>query len=147
MDTPNTKKDKPATLIDLHAKLDSDLKIDPSNLMEESASNLNKHAWYFGQLQVQKAMYAQQKRELAVLEKDRYNYYAGAAVHVHEYNLNHTGIKYNLEGDHMICDKRKGMEMIELKIEFFLKACDLMKDRSFAIRNQIELLKFQNGMG
>ena len=146
MDTPNTKSSKSMTLTELHAKLDGDLKLDPSNLMEEASSNLNKHAWYFGQLQMHKAHLMQQRREYEVLQKDRYNYYAGVGPNVYEYNLSATGIKYNLEGDHMLADKRKGMEMIELKMEFFIKACDLFKDRGYSIRNQIELLKFQNGM-
>lgn len=147
MDTPNIKNNKPKTLTELHAKLDADLKLDPSNLMEESASNLNKHAWYFSQLQAQKGLLMQQRREFDILQKDRYNFYAGIGPDVYEYNLSATAIKHNLDGDHMLADKRKGMEMLELKMEFFIKACDMFKDRGYAIRNQIELLKFQNGMG
>ncbi len=145
MDTPSTKNNKPTTLSDLQAKLDAELRIDPSNLMEETSSNLNKHAWWFGQLLAFRGLYKRSQSELKVLERDRYNYYAGIGKDVFEYNLDRTAIKYNLEGDSQ-CIAQKELSMIELKIEFFIKACDLMKDRGFAIRNQIELLKFQNGM-
>lgn len=134
------------TLQELQEKLNSDLKIDPSNLMEETASNLNKHAWYFHQLTVHRAKFKAASLEFKVLERDRYNYYAGIGKEVFDYNLDSKAIKYNLEGDEKIINKQKEMMMIELKIEFFLKACDLLKDRGFAIRNQIELLKFQNGV-
>lgn len=133
-------------LNELQAKLDEDLRIDPSNLMEETSTNLKKHAWYFGQLQKCKAMRMREVGEFKELEKDRYNYYAGIGKDIFEYNLDRTAIKYNLEGDSQCLNKQKSINMIDLKIEFFLKACDLMKDRGFAIRNQIDLLKFQNGM-
>jgi hypothetical protein len=146
MDTPSTKNNKPTTLSDLQAKLDAELRIDPSNLLEETSSNLNKHAWWFSQLLGCRAVYKRAQSELKVLERDRYNYYAGIGKDVFEYNLDRTAIKFNLEGDSQCIAKQKELSMIELKIEFFIKACDLMKDRGFAIRNQIELLKFQNGM-
>ncbi|MND31788.1 Recombination, repair and ssDNA binding protein UvsY [compost metagenome] len=133
-------------LIELQAKLDADLKIDPSNLMEETSSNLNKHAWYFGQLQKCRGLRMRELGEFKELEKNRYNYYAGIGKEVFDYNLDRTAIKYNLEGDSECLAKQKAISMIDLKIEFFLKACDLMKDRGFAIKNQIDLLKFQNGM-
>lgn len=133
-------------LIEMQDKLDADLKIDPSNLMQETATNLNKHAWYFGQLQKCKAMRMRQVSEFKELEKNRYNYYAGIGRDVYEYNLDRTAIKYNLEGDSECLMKQKAISMIDLKIEFYLKACDLLKDRGFAIRNQIDLLKFQNGV-
>jgi hypothetical protein len=134
------------TLTELQQKLVEDLRIDPSNLMEETASNLHKHAWYFNQLTACRAKYKALSIELKAIEKDRYNYYAGIGKEVFEYNLDSRAIKYNLEGDGVILSKQKELMMVELKIEFFLKACDLFKDRGFSIRNQIELLKFQNGV-
>ena len=133
-------------LNEMQAKLDADLKIDPTNLLEETASNLNKHAWYFGQLQKCRAMRVRELGELKELEKNRYNYYAGYGKEVYEYNLDSRAIKYNLEGDSELLAKQRALSMIDLKIEFYLKACDLFKDRGFAIRNQIDLLKFQNGV-
>lgn len=133
-------------LNELQDKLDADLKIDPSNLMEETSSNLNKHAWYFGQLQKCRGLRMRAVNEFKEIEKARYNYYAGIGKDIFEYNLDRTAIKYNLEGDIEVLNKQKAISMLDLKIEFFLKACDLMKDRGFAIRNQIDLLKFQNGM-
>lgn len=137
---------KGLTLSELQAKLANDLRIDPSNLLEETAQNLNLHAWYFSQLLTCRALYKKANIEFKELEKDRYNYYAGYSKDVYEYNLDSRAIKYNLEGDTLILDKQKGMMMIELKIEFFLKACDLLKDRGFAIKNQIDIMKFQSGV-
>lgn len=141
-----TTEKKSLSLPELQAKLDHDLKIDPSKLMEETAQNLNLHAWYFHQLLTCRALLKKANIDYKALEKERYNYYAGFSVDVYEYNLDARAIKYNLEGDSLLLDKQKGMMMLELKIEFFLKACDLLKDRGFAIKNQIDLLKFQNGV-
>lgn len=141
-----TTEKKTLTLTELQAKLDSDLKIDPSNLMEQTASNLNLHAWYFAQYLLVKAMFKKEQLSLRALEKEKYNYYAGMAKEVYEYNLDNRAIKFNLDGDSHILEKQKGIMVLELKIEFFLKACDLLKDRGFAIKNQIDLLKFQNGV-
>lgn len=141
-----TEKKVPTTILELQAKLDQDLKIDPSNLMEETARNLNLHAWYFHQLLHMRTRLKKEQLEYKALEKDRYNYYAGLAKDVYEYNLDARAIKFNLEGDSQLLAKQGGMMVTELKIEFFLKACDLLKDRGFAIKNQIDLLKFQNGV-
>lgn len=141
-----TTEKKSLSLSELQAKLEQDLKIDPSKLMEETANNLNLHAWYFHQMLSCKALLKRANLEFKDLERVKYNYYANKADHVYIYNLDNRGIKYNLEGDRDILEKQKGMMMLELKIEFFLKACDLLKDRGYAIKNQIDLLKFQNGV-
>lgn len=133
------------TLIELQAKLEADLKIDPSKLLDETSSNLNLHAQYFSNLLRARIELKRQQIAMRELEKDRYNYYAGFAPDVYEYNLDARAIKFNLEGDKEILNMQKTITMLEIKLEFFAKACDLFKDRGFAIKNQIDLLKFQSG--
>ncbi|UOL48790.1 recombination repair and ssDNA binding protein [Pseudomonas phage Astolliot] len=133
------------TLIELQAKLEADLKIDPSKLLDETSSNLNLHAQYFSNLLRARIELKRQQIAMRELEKNRYNYYAGFAPDVYEYNLDARAIKFNLEGDKEILDMQKTITMLEIKLEFFAKACDLFKDRGFAIKNQIDLLKFQSG--
>lgn len=133
------------TLIELQAKLEADLKIDPSKLLDETSSNLNLHAQYFSNLLRARIELKRQQIAMRELEKDRYNYYAGLAPVVYEYNLDARAIKFNLEGDKEILNMQKTITMLEIKLEFFAKACDLFKDRGFAIKNQIDLLKFQSG--
>lgn len=134
------------TLQELQAQLDSDLKIDPSNLMQEAAENILKHAKYFHNLTNHKAKLKMLNLELLALMKQKYNYYAGYGVDIYEYNLgSSSAIKYNLEGDSDVIEKQKGIAMVQLKIDFFEKGCDLLVSRGFAIKNMIDLLKFQNG--
>lgn len=134
------------TLQELQAQLDADLKIDPSNLMQEAAENLLKHAKYFHNLTNHKAKLKMLNLELLALLKQKYNYYAGYGEDICNYNLT-TGsaVKYNLEGDIDVIEKQKGIAMVQLKVEFFEKGCDMMVSRGFAIKNMIDLLKFQHG--
>lgn len=132
-------------LIELQNKLDEDLKIDPAKLMEEVANNLSKHSWWIRHLTVERAKFKGANSELLALLKDRYNYYAGYSDTPYDYNLDSRAIKYNLEGDSLVLEKQKQISMIQVRMEFIEKACDLMVSRSFALKHQIELLKFYNG--
>lgn len=134
-----------STIQELQNQLDVDLKIDPSHLMSESAGNILKHSKYFHELLNHRARLKAANLNTLVLAKDRYNYYAGIGTDIYEYNLDRTAVKYNLEGDHKMIDSQKSIMMLQLKVEFFEKACDLMVSRGYAIKNMIEMLKFQNG--
>lgn len=132
-------------ITDLQKQLDVDLAIDPSNLMGEAADNLLKHGKYFHQLIAHRAKLKMMNLELDELTKTRYNYYAGIGTDICEYNMDRTAVKYNLEGDKEIIKKQQAIIMIQLKVEFFEKACEMMVSRGFAIRNMIEVMKFQHG--
>jgi hypothetical protein len=133
-------------LNELQDKLDEDLKIDPSKLIEETANNLGKHAWWLRQFTAERAKLKQANSEMLALLKDRYNFYSGYSDTPYDYNLDSKAVKYNLEGDSKVLEKQKQLNMIQVRMEFIEKACDLMVSRGFAIKNQIELLKFNNGI-
>lgn len=135
-----------STLQELQKQLDADLKIDPSHLMSESAGNILKHSKYFHELTNHRARLKAANLELLTLMKDRYNYYAGIGTDVYMYNLDRTAVKYNLEGDKEVLTQQKANLMLQLKVEFFEKACELMVSRGFAIKNMIEIMKFENGV-
>ena len=130
---------------ELQDKLDEDVKIDPSKLIEETAENLRKHAWWIRRLSEERAKYRHANSEMLAVMKDRYNYYAGYSNTPYDYNLDARAIKYNLEGDDVVLAKQKEINMIQLRLELIEKACDLMVSRGFAIKNQIELTKLYHG--
>lgn len=133
-------------LIELQAQLDRDLVIDPSDLLQETARNITKHSTYYHRLTRWKAKAKMADLELTALVRDRYNFYAGSHDgDVYSYNLSAGGITKNVEGDKEVIQKQMGNMMIQLKVEFYTKACDLFKDRGFAIKNMIDIMKFQNG--
>lgn len=142
----SNEQQQPEKLTDLQAQLDKDLIIDPSHLMSEAASNITKHATYYHKLAGWRAKSKMADLELLALVKERYNHYAGSHDGpVYSYNLSAGGITKNVEGDKQVIEKQMGNMMIQLKVEFYTKACDLFKDRGFAIKNMIDIMKFQNG--
>lgn len=134
-------------MAELQAKLDKDLVIDPSHLMSEAAGNITKHAGYYHKLTGWKAKLKMAELELLALVRNRYNFYAGKHDDtIYSYNLAAAGITKNVEGDSQVIDKSKANAMIQIKVDFYTKACELFKDRGFAIKNMIEIMKFENGV-
>lgn len=137
-------KDK---LQDMQAKLDADLVIDPSHLMSEVAGNITKHASYYHKLTAWKAKLKMAELDLLALVRNRYNFYAGKHDDpIYSYNLAAAGITKNVEGDSQVLDKMKANAMIQIKVDFYEKACKLFSDRGFAIQNMIAIVKFENGV-
>lgn len=140
----NEQTDK---MSELQAQLDKDLIIDPSHLMSEAATNITKHATYYHRLTAWKAKAKMAELELLAIVRNRYNYYAGSQDgDIYSYNMSAGGVTKNVEGDSKVIDKQKANAMIQIKVDFYEKACKLFGDRGFAIQNMIAMLKFENGV-
>lgn len=130
----------------LQEELKNDLVIDPTRLEYESANNpvlygkwLNKYS------SIKKEMLALENQKKKSL-KDRLDYYTGRGDDVCMDSYERSELKTVLSADQDVLRADTKLQYYGILLDFCSNSMDVIKSRGFAIKNSIEMRKFEAGV-
>lgn len=133
-------------LEDLQEELKADLPIDSTKLEHESASNPILYGKWLNK-------YSTIKKEILSLEntkkkslKERLDYYTGRGEDVCMDVYEKSEMKTVLSADQNILRADTKLQYYGILLDYCSNAMDVVKSRGFAIKNSIEMRKFEAGV-
>ena len=133
---------------------ESDSHIDMDNLHDESIKSPQLHQKYYTLYTTIKLL---QKKALDTLSKtrlERYNYYSGKApaeVYVDEpfpYKIrDKESMTLHLNADEKLSNIKMKVEYYDVMIAYLEDILKMIHNRNYQVKNAIDFLRFQSGMG
>lgn len=130
---------------ELKVELEADLPIKLTALQSEAANNpvlYGKWARYMSEFSRLKAA-AEKKQEEAVAKA--FLYYTGKGDDVCLDHFASSELKYIIPAHEDVAKAKKQVDTADALARFCGEACDAIKQRGFAIKNIVDLRKFENG--
>lgn len=140
------------TLLELQEQIKHDLKLNGSELFEESLRTPDLHNKYSKILMVEKMALKKLEREMNVLHLERWEYYRKKSnPQVYEEKpllkkILDTDVKHYLAADSEILTLQAKIDAKEELVEFLKRTMDQIMQRNWNIRNAIEFYKFTTGV-
>lgn len=133
------------TLDELQEELNKDLVLDRTNLLYEAAHNPVIYGkWMTKYSNIKKQILSlNAKRKKA--HKERLDHYTGRSDDVCMDRYEKSEMKVVLSADESILTVETKIEYLTIMLEFCSNAMDAIKSRGFAIKNVIDLRKFESG--
>jgi hypothetical protein len=133
---------------------EADSKIDMDNLHDESIKIPQLHQKYYTLYTTIKLLRTKASDTLAKTKLDRYNYYSGKApaeVYVEEpfpYKVrDKESMSLHLNADTKLSNIKLKVEYYDVMIAFLEDILKMIHNRGYQVKNSIDFLKFQSGMG
>ncbi len=133
---------------------EADSKIDIDNLHDESLKIPQLHQKYYTLYTTIKLLRAKCNDTLAKTRLERYNYYSGKAaaeVYVEEpfpYKVrDKESMTMHLNADDKLAKIKLKMDYYDVMISFLEDILKMIHNRGYQVKNSIDFLKFQSGMG
>ena len=133
---------------------EKDSKIDMDNLHDESIKIPQLHQKYYTLYTTIKLLRTKANDTLAKTRLDRYNYYSGKApaeVYVEEpfpYKVrDKESMSMHLNADEKLSKVKLKIEYYDTMLEFLEDILKMIHNRGYQVKNSIDFLKFQSGMG
>ena len=133
---------------------EKDSKIDMDNLHEESIKIPQLHQKYYTLYTTIKLLRAKSNDNLSKLRLERYNYYSGKApaeAYVEEpfpYKVrDKESMTMHLNADEKLSRAKLKVEYNDVMIEFLEDILKMIHNRGYQVKNSVDFLKFQSGMG
>lgn len=129
----------------LQNEYDSDIKIDGSKLQFEASNNPVLYSKWLRK-------YSSIKQEILKLElnkrkilKERLDFYTGRSNEACLYVYEKSEMKTVILADEEILKIDAKIQIYEIMLDYISKAVDNIKSRGYAIKNMIDIRKFENG--
>lgn len=133
-------------LEDLQKELKEDLAIDPTKLEYESANNPMMYGkWLNKYSSLKKEILAAENSKKRAL-KGRLDYYTGRGDEVCMDTYEKSEMKTVLSADEEVLRTETKLQYYNIMLDFCSHAMDVIKSRGFAIKNSIEMRKFEAGV-
>jgi hypothetical protein len=133
---------------------EADSKIDMDNLHDESIKIPQLHQKYYTLYTTIKLLRTKCNDTLAKTRLERYNYYSGKApaeVYVEEpfpYKVrDKESMSMHLNADDKLAKIKLKMDYYDVMISFVEDILKMIHNRGYQVKNSIDFLKFQSGMG
>jgi hypothetical protein len=133
---------------------EADSKIDMDNLHDESIKIPQLHQKYYTLYTTIKLLRTKCNDTLAKTKLERYNYYSGKApaeVYVEEpfpYKVrDKESMSMHLNADDKLATIKLKMDYYDVMIAFLEDILKMIHNRGYQVKNSIDFLKFQSGMG
>jgi len=133
---------------------EADSKIDIDNLHDESLKIPQLHQKYYTLYTTIKLLRTKCNDTLAKTRLERYNYYSGKApaeVYVEEpfpYKIrDKESMSMHLNADDKLAKIKLKMDYYDVMISFLEDILKMIHNRGYQVKNSIDFLKFQSGMG
>lgn len=133
---------------------EADSKIDMDNLHDESIKIPQLHQKYYTLYTTIKLLRTKASDTLAKTKLERYNYYSGKApaeVYVEEpfpYKVrDKESMSLHLNADTKLSNIKLKVEYYDVMIAFLEDILRMIHNRGYQVKNSIDFLKFQSGMG
>ena len=133
---------------------EADSKIDMDNLHDESIKIPQLHQKYYTLYTTIKLLRTKCNDTLAKTRLERYNYYSGKApaeVYVEEpfpYKVrDKESMSMHLNADDKLATIKLKMDYYDVMIAFLEDILKMIHNRGYQVKNSIDFLKFQSGMG
>jgi len=133
---------------------EADSKIDMDNLHDESIKIPQLHQKYYTLYTTIKLLRTKCNDTLAKTKLERYNYYSGKApaeVYVEEpfpYKVrDKESMSMHLNADDKLATIKLKMDYYDVMITFLEDILKMIHNRGYQVKNSIDFLKFQSGMG
>ena len=133
---------------------EADSNMDMDNLHDESVRIPQLHQKYYTLYTTIKLLKAKSVDSLAKIRLERYNYYSGKApaeAYVEEpfpYKVrDKESMTLHLNADEKLTKIKLKVEYYEVMIEYLEDILRMIHNRGYQIKNSIDFLKFQAGMG
>ena len=133
---------------------EADSKIDIDNLHDESLKIPQLHQKYYTLYTTIKLLRTKCNDTLAKTRLERYNYYSGKApaeVYVEEpfpYKIrDKESMSMHLNADDKLAKIKLKMDYYDVMISFLEDILKMVHNRGYQVKNSIDFLKFQSGMG
>lgn len=133
---------------------EADSKIDIDNLHDESLKIPQLHQKYYTLYTTIKLLRTKCNDTLAKTRLERYNYYSGKApaeVYVEEpfpYKVrDKESMNMHLNADEKLSTIKLKIEYYDVMVAFLEDILKMIHNRGYQVKNSIDFLKFQSGMG
>ena len=133
---------------------EADSKIDIDNLHDESLKIPQLHQKYYTLYTTIKLLRTKCNDTLAKTRLERYNYYSGKApaeVYVEEpfpYKIrDKESMSMHLNADDKLAKIKLKIEYYDVMVAFLEDILKMIHNRGYQVKNSIDFLKFQSGMG
>ena len=133
---------------------EADSKIDMDNLHDESIKIPQLHQKYYTLYTTIKLLRTKCNDTLAKTRLERYNYYSGKATaeaYVEEpfpYKVrDKESMSMHLNADDKLAKIKLKMDYYDVMISFLEDILKMIHNRGYQVKNSIDFLKFQSGMG
>ena len=133
---------------------ESDSHMDMDNLHDESVKIPQLHQKYYTLYTTIKLLRAKSLDSLDKTRLERYNYYSGKApaeAYVEEpfpYKVrDKESMSMHLKADDKLANIRLKVEYYDVMIEYLEDILKMIHNRGYQIKNSVDFLKFQAGMG
>ena len=133
---------------------EADSKIDIDNLHDESIKIPQLHQKYYTLYTTIKLLRTKCNDTLAKTRLERYNYYSGKApaeVYVEEpfpYKVrDKESMSMHLNADDKLAKIKLKIDYYDVMISFLEDILKMIHNRGYQVKNSIDFLKFQSGMG
>lgn len=133
---------------------ESDSKIDMDNLHDESIKIPQLHQKYYTLYTTIKLLRTKATDALAKTKLERHNYYSGKApaeVYVEEpfpYKIrDKESMVLHLNADTKLSNIKLKVEYYDVMISYLEDILKMIHNRGYQVKNSIDFLKFQSGMG
>ena len=133
---------------------ETDSKMDMDNLHDESVRIPRLHQKYYTLYTTIKLLRTKATDTLAKMKLERYNYYSGKApaeVYVEEpfpYKVrDKESMSMHLHADDKLSKCKMKVEYYDVMIEFLEDILKMIHNRGYQIKNSVDFLRFQAGMG
>ena len=133
---------------------EADSRMDMDNLHDESVKIPQLHQKYYTLYTTLKLLKSKCGDTLAKTRLERYNYYSGKApaeVYVEEpfpYKVrDKESMSMHLSADEKLAKVKLKLDYYDVMLEFLEDILKMIHNRGYQIKNSIDYLKFQSGMG
>lgn len=134
-----------ATLNDLQKELDEDLILDHAKLEYESGRNPTLYGKWLNKYSNYKKAIIKLENDKKTALKERLDYYTGRGDEVCMTSYERSEMKTVLTADSTIMEIDTRIQLYNVMLEYCSSAMDIIKSRGFAIKNAIEIRKFEAG--
>ena len=141
-------------LEELQSMWENDSKMDMDNLHDESLKIPQLHQKYFTLYTTTKLLRKKAEDLLSKVRLERHNYYSGKApaeVYVEEpfpYKVrDKESMSLHLSADEKLSKAKLKIDYYNMMIEYLEDVLKMIHARGYQIKNSIDFLKFQAGMG
>lgn len=134
------------TFEELQNQAEKDIKIDRTKLSTEALENPVTHAKYIRLLASTKSTLKKLENDLSRMNRQKHAFYNGKAENAFEIILDSANeLKVYIEGDEDILTIKQKIANKKEQITYLEAICDIFRSRGFAIKNAIEIIKFEAG--
>ena len=133
---------------------EKDSRMDMDNLHDESLRTPQLHQKYYTLYTTIKLLKTKSSDSLAKTRLERYNYYSGKApaeVYVEEpfpYKVrDKESMTMHLNADDKLAKIKLKIEYYDVMLEYLEDILKMIHNRGYQVKNSIDFLKFQSGMG